>query len=161
MDRETYKMIAELMQKVPPKKETPDGQKFHIGEIVKIDKPNSWFSKMSVDEDKERLYQIQYSYYQKYGGEKEVQTKSYSLKHLFEDNSSSWYDESELVLVKSIEEIQVSSSIYREYTVVGGDSLWCIAAIQLGNGARYQEIKDINGLTSDTIFPGNILKLPK
>jgi len=31
--------------------------------------------------------------------------KEYSLKHLFEDNSSSWYDENELELVKGIDEI--------------------------------------------------------
>ena len=125
MDRETYKMIAELMQKVPPQKETPEGQKFHIGEIVKIDKPNSWFSKMSVDEDKERLFQIQYSYYQKYGGQQETQTKSYSLKHLFENNSSSWYDESELVLVKSIEEINNENDIleYERLKIKFGDKV--------------------------------------
>ena len=105
MDRETYTMMAELMLKVPPKSETPEGQKFHIGEIVRISKPNSWFSQNSFEKDKERLYQIQYSYNQKYGGYSERDKKQYSLKHLFEDNSSSWYDESELELVKGIAEI--------------------------------------------------------
>lgn len=102
MDRETYSMMANLMSQIPPKEETPKGQKFHIGEIVKIARPSSWFSKTSVEEDKERLYQIQCTYSQKYGGD---DVKSYSLKHLFEDNSSSWYDENELELVKSIDEI--------------------------------------------------------
>lgn len=106
-----YKMMAELMQKVTPQKETPIGQKFNIGEIVKISRPRSWFSERSVKEDKERLYQIQYSYYQKYGGEKETQIKSYSLKHLFENNSSAWYDEHELELVKSIEEINEENDV--------------------------------------------------
>jgi hypothetical protein len=105
MDRETYTMMAELMLKVPPKSETPEGQKFHIGEIVRISKPNSWFSQNSFEKDKERLYQIQYSYNQKYGGSYERNKKQYSLKHLFEDNSSSWYDESKLELVKGIAEI--------------------------------------------------------
>jgi hypothetical protein len=105
MDRETYTMMAKLMLKVPPKSETPEGQKFHIGEIVRISKPNSWFSQNSFEKDKERLYQIQYSYNQKYGGSSERNKKQYSLKHLFEDNSSAWYDENELELVKGIAEI--------------------------------------------------------
>ena len=111
MDREDYKLVAELMLKVPPQKQTPNGQKFHIGELVKIGNPDSWFSKISVDKDKERLYQIEYSYYQKYGGSKETQTKSYSLKHLFENNSSAWYGENSLILVKSIEEINNENDI--------------------------------------------------
>lgn len=102
MDRETYSMMANLMSQIPPKEETPIGQKFHIGEIVKITKPSSWFSQRSVEEDKERLYQIRYTYSQRFGGD---DVKSYSLKHLFEDNSSSWYGENELELVKGIDEI--------------------------------------------------------
>lgn len=48
----------------------------------------------------------------------------------------------------------------RTYTVKAGDSLWAIAAAQLGDGARYNEIKTLNGLTSNTIHPGQTLKLP-
>lgn len=48
-----------------------------------------------------------------------------------------------------------------EYTVKSKDTLWGIAALYLGNGARYKEIKTLNGLASDTIFPGQKLKLPK
>ena len=48
----------------------------------------------------------------------------------------------------------------RTYTVKSGDSLWAIAAKQLGNGNRYKEIKSLNGLTSDTIYAGQVLKLP-
>lgn len=46
------------------------------------------------------------------------------------------------------------------YIVKSGDSLWAIAAKQLGNGSRYKEIKSLNGLTSDTIYAGQVLKLP-
>lgn len=60
-----------------------------------------------------------------------------------------WVDEAD---------IQVSSQ--RTYTVKSGDSLWAIAAKELGNGNRYPEIKALNNLASDIIHPGQVLKLP-
>lgn len=48
----------------------------------------------------------------------------------------------------------------KTYTVKSGDSLWAIAQKQLGNGNRYPEIKSLNNLSSDTIHPGQVLKLP-
>lgn len=53
-----------------------------------------------------------------------------------------------------------SGPSYVEYTVKKGDSLWAIAAKLLGDGSRYTEIKDLSGLTSDTIYAGNVLKVP-
>lgn len=53
-----------------------------------------------------------------------------------------------------------SAPTYQVYTVKAGDSLWAIAARFLGNGARYEEIKTLNNLTSDTIYVGNVLKIP-
>ena len=49
---------------------------------------------------------------------------------------------------------------YIEYTVKKGDSLWAIAAKLLGDGRRYTEIKVLSGLTGDTIYAGNVLKVP-
>ena len=49
---------------------------------------------------------------------------------------------------------------YRVHTVVKGDTLWGIAEKYLGGGARYKEIKALNGLDSDTIYSGQKLKIP-
>jgi GH25 family lysozyme M1 (1,4-beta-N-acetylmuramidase) len=45
------------------------------------------------------------------------------------------------------------------YTVKSGDTLWGIAEKYLGSGNKYTEIKIKNGLTSDTIYPGQKLKI--
>lgn len=55
---------------------------------------------------------------------------------------------------------KATTTTYKTYTVVKGDSLWAIAKKQLGNGNRYTEIKKLNGLTSDTIYAGQKLKIP-
>lgn len=49
---------------------------------------------------------------------------------------------------------------YRIHTVVQGDTLWEIAEQYLGKGARYTEIKKLNGLTSNVIYSGWKLKIP-
>lgn len=48
----------------------------------------------------------------------------------------------------------------KTYIVKRGDSLWKIAQEQLGNGARYKEIVNINNLTNNTIHPGDKLTIP-
>ena len=50
---------------------------------------------------------------------------------------------------------------YFIYKVVKNDNLWNIAKKYLGSGSRYVEIKKLNGLLSDTIRPGDKLKIPK
>lgn len=45
------------------------------------------------------------------------------------------------------------------YTVKKGDTLWEIAARYLGSGTKYTQLKKWNGLSSNTIYPGQVLKL--
>lgn len=58
------------------------------------------------------------------------------------------------------QKIKIPGSGVRTYTVKAGDSLWAIAEKQLGDGSRYNEIKTMNGLSSNTIYAGQTLKLP-
>ena len=55
---------------------------------------------------------------------------------------------------------QVSPSVSVIHTVIRGDSLWAIAERYLGSGTRYGEIKSLNGLSSNVIYPGQQLKIP-
>lgn len=52
------------------------------------------------------------------------------------------------------------TSKYTTYTVKRGDTLWKIARKQLGKAQRYKEIMTLNGLKSDLIKPGQVLKIP-
>ena len=46
------------------------------------------------------------------------------------------------------------------YTVQKGDSLWSIAKKQLGDGTKYKEIAQKNGIANpNRIYPGQVLKL--
>ena len=63
-------------------------------------------------------------------------------------------------LISVGQKIKIPQTCVRTYTVKTGDSLWSIAATQLGDGSRYNEIKTINGLTNNTIHTGQTLKLP-
>lgn len=49
---------------------------------------------------------------------------------------------------------------YITYTVKKGDTLWDIAKKYLGNGSRWKEIYNLSGLTSQTIYAGQKLKIP-
>ncbi len=55
---------------------------------------------------------------------------------------------------------KTSAPVYTTYTVKRGDSLWAIASRLLGKGTRYTEIKKLNGLTSNIIYAGQVLKIP-
>ncbi len=46
------------------------------------------------------------------------------------------------------------------HRVKQGDTLWKLAEKFLGHGPRYNEIMSLNGLTTDMIYPGQVLKIP-
>lgn len=50
---------------------------------------------------------------------------------------------------------------YFEYTVQKGDTLWELAEKYLDDSSRYREIQGLNGLSNDTIYAGQTLKIPK
>jgi LysM repeat protein len=60
-----------------------------------------------------------------------------------------------------VDEADIQTGSQKTYTVKSGDSLWAIAAKQLGNGNRYTEIKSLNNLKNDIIHPGQVLKIPQ
>ena len=47
------------------------------------------------------------------------------------------------------------------YTVKHGDTLWNIAEQYLGRGSRYTEIVKLNGLKSNVLKTGQVLKIPE
>ena len=64
------------------------------------------------------------------------------------------YDE---VQARVNEILGINNAVY--YTVKKGDSLWVIAQKYYGNGNQYPKIKELNGLTSDTIYAGQKLRV--
>lgn len=50
---------------------------------------------------------------------------------------------------------------YESYKVIKGDTLWGIAQKLYDDGEMYHKIKEVNKMKDDTIYPGQILKLPK
>lgn len=67
----------------------------------------------------------------------------------------------DLALVTSTTEKPEPAVTYTTYTVGRGDCLWNIAKKLLGSGSRYTEIKALNGMKNNTIYAGQVLKIPK
>lgn len=60
-----------------------------------------------------------------------------------------------------IDTADIGETAYRSYTVKKGDTLWGIAERFLGNGLDYKKIMSYNSLTSETIYEGQVLKIPE
>ncbi len=52
------------------------------------------------------------------------------------------------------------SSEFFNYKVAEGDSLWKLARRYLGSGSQYFKIKELNKLSSNTIYIGQTIKIP-
>lgn len=57
--------------------------------------------------------------------------------------------------------VYAGKAAYTVYTVRERDTLWGIAERCLGDGRRFPEIKKLNGLPSDVIHAGQVLKIPE
>ena len=67
----------------------------------------------------------------------------------------------DLTIISAVATTSAAGSTVNTYTVVKGDCLWNIAKQYLGSGSRYKEIKELNGLMYDTIYVGQVLKIPE
>lgn len=67
----------------------------------------------------------------------------------------------ELVETDDLDTKATSTEAYEMYTVVYGDTLIKISVRYYGDASKYVEIKRINQLRTNKIFPGQQLKIPK
>lgn len=101
-------------------------------------------------------------------GEKRRKTAASGVP--FDTGINTWVDVANLRLVAAEAdtvddtegegETGADAASYSSYTVLSGDSLYRISRRLLGSGARYTEIKALNGLTSNIIHTGQTLKIP-
>lgn len=77
------------------------------------------------------------------------------------DLNISYKDYPKIMKTKGLNGFKVASdnASYITYTVKKGDTLWDIAKKYLGSGAKWTQIKSLNGLSSDKIYLGQILKI--
>lgn len=95
-----YHAAAKALSSRPPVSDHPEGQKFRIGERVRIVNPQSWFAKREIG----NVFTVEYSYHQKYPemSDGDRNKREYALRGK-DGNSTAWYDEEELELVKAEE----------------------------------------------------------
>lgn len=101
----------------------------------------------------------------------EKRRKDVAASQPFEQGINTWVAVSNLRLVATEAEVTddsegegetgADSQNFTLYTVAVNDTFWSIARRFLGSGARYTEIKALNGLTSNIITTGMTLKIPK
>lgn len=69
-------------------------------------------------------------------------------------DTGAWY------LIKANGKFDVSDGRPKTYTVKSGDTLWAIAARELGDATRHVEIQSLNQMKDSTIFTGQVLEMP-
>jgi len=57
--------------------------------------------------------------------------------------------------------VNSSKPVYLTYTVTKDDTLWDIAQKRLDDGTKWPQIQSLSGLKSTTIYPGQVLKIPR
>ncbi len=77
------------------------------------------------------------------------------------ENYESWMDGNTPDTEVPAPDDSTDTAEYFIYEVRKGDTLWKIAESLLGNGQRYREIMELNQLTSETIYVGQVLRVPK
>lgn len=77
------------------------------------------------------------------------------------DLNESYKDYPKIMKSKGLNGFKANSqnASYITYTVKKGDTLWDIAKKYLGSGAKWTQIKALNGLSSDKIYLGQTLKI--
>jgi len=83
-----------------------------------------------------------------------------NAKNAADKNPGTFVFTNDGVAIYPTQDESTAETTYRIHTVVKGDTLWDIAALYLGKGSRYPEIKTLNGLTSNVIYSGWKLKIP-
>lgn len=111
------------------------------------------------------LFSIENFKYEEHGGEvgdiyyslELKRYKEYSARKITQKTTSN----GGVVFIPAKEETPPTNPANSTYTVVKGDTLWHIAKRFLGDGARYQEIANLNNINNpDLIYPGQVFKIP-
>ena len=64
-----------------------------------------------------------------------------------------------VVTVQKEKERVTSKTPPKQHKVKSGDTLWAIAKKELGDGSRYQELADLNGISNpNVIIPGQVIR---
>lgn len=73
------------------------------------------------------------------------------------DLNISYKNYPEIIKSKGLNKI---STDFFTYEVIKGDCLWSLAQKYLGSGLKYLKIKELNNLSTDTIYVGQTIKIP-
>jgi hypothetical protein len=101
MNYEEYAEYARIISAIPPDAAHPEGQRFRVGDVVKVtDHPKCGHTPAEMW--KGRRCRVVASYYQQYGwmnGFQETDKNTYKLEDFKTGARSSWFDAEELEFV--------------------------------------------------------------
>ena len=147
-DEDEQKVEPTPEQKTEPAPEQQPTASFKKGDLVRIT-GTKYYSGKTIPEWVKALNWYIYSI----SGDRAVIDKDENGKH----GIMSPVNIADLAFVaQTVEQPKTTAT----YTVKSGDCLWNIAKKYLGSGTRYKEIKELNCLKYDTIYVGQVLKIP-